>query len=275
MLDPQLLKNIRYYGTFQLFCVGIFILLSSIGAFFHFLLNHEISIVESWLHNNHWEIVIISKLASLLVMNRWFRICLYQVKSVRQLFKELLTWPDHRAIVISTFMLISYLSLAGTNFLGQNMTYWYYHLTSFLGLFLFFGVEFIVIAYLEDIFGMKNESSFEILGIVYTVLFILSFRMCVPDYYDLLPYVVFCFSTLIFLSRRSFKNWSNVVCFLLIFVAPMGSLFGLDPVWGDDFSPFSVKSKLALPFLLIIWMVSFIYYKYRNEIISGARKLLR
>jgi hypothetical protein len=172
-------------------------------------------------------------------------------------------------------MLVGYLSLANPTLVGQNMTYLYYHLTSYLGLFLFFGIEFIVIAYLKDIFDPKHEAPFELLGILYVVLFIISFRLCVPDYYELLPYIIFCFSTLIFLSGKEFKNWSNVVCFLLVFVAPMGSVFGLDPIWGDDFSPFPVKSKLALPFLLIIWMVSFSYYKYRNQIISGARKLLR
>jgi hypothetical protein len=274
MLDSQLSKNIRYYGIFQLLCVGTFILLSSIGVFFHFLLNHEISIVESWLHNNHWEIIILSKLISLLMMNRWFRICLYQVKSLRQLFKELLHWPDLRAIVISVFMLISYLSLAGMKTAGSNMTYLYYHLTSFAGLFLFFGIEFVVIAYLKDIFDPHHEAHFEVLSFFYALIFVVSFRFCVPDYYDLISYVAFCFLTLIFLSGKEFKNWSNVVCFLVLFVAPMGSVFGLDPIWGDDFSPFPVKSKLALPFLVVIWVISFSYYKYRNQFLSGARRLL-
>jgi hypothetical protein len=275
MLDSQLSKNIRYYGIFQILCVGTFILLSSIGAFFHFLLNHEISIVESWLHNNHWEIIILSKLISLLIMNRWFRICLYQVKSLRQLFRELLHWPDHRAVVISVFMLISYLSLTGAKTTAPNMSYLYYHMTSFAGLFLFFGIEFVVIAYLKDIFDPHHEAPFKVLSFFYALLFIVSFRLCVPDYYDLLSYVTFCFLTLIFLSGKEFKNWSNVVCFLVLFVAPMGSIFGLDPIWGDDFSPFPVNSKLALPFLVVIWVISFSYYKYRNQILSGARKLLR
>lgn len=90
MFDHYLFKNIRYYASYQLLFVIIFIILSSSGAFFHFLLNHEISIVESWLHNNHWEILIISKLLSLTIMNRWFRVRLYEMKTIKQLFKELL-----------------------------------------------------------------------------------------------------------------------------------------------------------------------------------------
>lgn len=275
MLDGNLVKNIKYYGSYQLLYVVIFILLSSIGAFFHFLLNHEISIVESWLHNNHWEILIIAKLLSLFLINRWFQVRLYQLKSIRELVREFVRWPEPKAIVIAFFMVVSYLSLSGIVYTGQNLGYWYYHIVSFLGLFLYFGIEFIVIAYLDDVLNQKEQPSFMWLSLFYTAIFTAAFRLSVPDYYGLLPYVVLCFSTLMYLSGKSFKSWSNVVCFLVVFVAPMGSLFGMDPVWGDDFSPFRVKTKLSLAFLSVIWMVSFCYYKYRDQIILGARKLLR
>jgi hypothetical protein len=275
MFDHYLFKNIRYYASYQLLFVIIFIILSSSGAFFHFLLNHEISIVESWLHNNHWEILIISKLLSLTIMNRWFRVRLYEMKTIKQLSKELLKWPEHRAVVISFFIMISYLALTQNEFAIQNLGYWYYYLTSFIGLFLFFGIEFVVIAYLDDVLNQDERVSRFWLGLLYTIFFAIGFRLCVPDYYNLLTYVVFCFTALLLLSGESFKNWSNVVCFLFVFVAPMGSFFGLDPVWGDDFSPFSIKSKLAIPFLAVIWMVSFSYYKYRDQILSGARKFVR
>lgn len=275
MLDGTLFKNIKYYASFQLLYVVIFIVISSIGAFFHFLLDHEISIVEAWLHNNHWEILIIAKLLSLFLLNRWFQVRLYQLKSIRVLVRELVHWPEPKAIVISFFMIISYLALGGVIYTGQNLGYWYYHVASFLGLFLYFSIEFIVIAYLDGVLNQKEHPSFFWLSIAYTILFAYAFRLSVPDYYQLLPYVVLCFSSLMYLSGKSFKSWSNVVCFLVVFVAPMGSVFGLDPVWGDDFSPFRVKSKLSLTFLAAIWVVSFGYYKYRDQIIHGARKLVR
>lgn len=275
MLEGNLFKNIKYYASFQLLYVVIFIILSSIGAFFHFLLDHEISIVEAWLHNNHWEILITAKLISLFLLNRWFHVRLYQLKSIRELVRELVHWPEPKAIVISFFMITSYLYLGGVIYTGQNLGYWYYHLASYLGLFLYFAIEFIVIAYLDGVLNKKEHPSFLWLSLSYTVLFSISFRLSVPDYYQLLPYVVLCFSSLMYLSGKSFKSWSNVVCFLMVFVAPMGSLFGLDPVWGEDFSPFKVKTKLGLSFLAAIWMVSFCYYRFRDQIILGARKLVR
>ena len=271
----QLYNNVKYYFTFQLIFVTLVVFLSSIGAFFHFQLDHEISIVEAWIHNNLWEILIVSKLLSLFFINRWFKVRLYQLKSVRELALELVSWPDQKAFVIAVFMVVSYVTIGGPGFVEQNIGYWYYQLASFFGLFIFFGIEFIVIAYLEDILNQELQPPRLPLAICYTVIFAGAFRMSVPDYYGLMPYIVLCYATLMFLSGRSFKSWSNVVCFLVLFVAPMGSLFGLDPVWGDDFSPFRVDKKLNLAFLSVIWMISFFYYRYRDQFISSARKLSR
>ncbi len=273
--NTLLIQNIKYFSFYQLIYVVLVVILSSIGAFFHFLLDHEISIVEAWLHNNHWEILITAKLASLFVISHWFKIRLYQLKSVRQLIQEFVHFPESKAVVVALFMVISYLTLGKATFSSQNVGYWYYQIASFLGLFIFFGIEFIMIAYLDDILNKKAEPDRLILGFAYTVVFTGAFRLSVPDYYGLMPYVVLCYSSLLYLSGKSFKSWSNVVCFLLLFVAPMGSFFGLDPVWGDDFSPFKVDKKLNLGFLAVIWMISFFYYKYRDQLINSARKLIR
>ncbi len=271
----QLGKNLKYYSIFQLLFVVMGVILSSIGAFFHFLLDHEISIVEAWLHNNQWEILIASKLVSLFLINRWFKVRLYQLKNFRQLVKELLNWPDSKTFVVAIFMVLAYVTMGETKFVGQNVGYWYYQIASYFGLIIFFGIEFIVIAYLEDILNDKVHPPRFLLGLSYTLIFAAAFRLSVPDYYGLMSYVVLCYSSLLFLSGKTFKSWSNVVCFLILFVAPMGSLFGLDPVWGDDFSPFRVDKKLNLAFLAVIWMISFSYYSYRDQFINSARKLLR
>lgn len=269
------LKNIRYYATYQAICVVFSIILSSIGAFFHFLLNHEISIVEGWLHNNQWEILITAKLIALFLLNRWFSMRLYQLKTIRQLFKELVHWPEPKAVVVAAFMIASYLSLGKVVFVGQNVGYWYFHFVSYLSIFLYFGIEFVVIAYLDDVLNQKGDVSRVWLGVIYTALFAVAFRIIVPDYYGLLSYVVVSYLTLIYLSGKAFRDWSNVLCFLIIFVAPMAAFFGMDPVWGDDFSPFRIEKKLSVTFLAVIWVVSFLYYKYRDEFIVSVRKLLR
>jgi hypothetical protein len=275
-LDKPLLQNLKYYTVYQILYVSAVIILTSIGSFFHFLLDHEISIVESWLHNNHWELLITSKLLSLFLLNRWFTVRLYEFRTVRELVKDLVRWPEPKAIVISLFAAAGVLALGQIEVVPQNFSYWYYHITSFLGLFLFFGIEFIVIVYLDDILHQRSSPPNKLgLALAYIAIFSVAFRLSMPDYYNLMSYVIFCYSVLIYLSGKSFRIWSNVVCFLLLFVAPMGSLVGLDPVWGDDFSPFKVGKHLNVTLLAAVWVISFLYYNYRDQVLFSARKLFR
>ncbi len=271
----DLITHLKYYFIFQLIFVIFVILLSSMGAFFHFLLDHEISIVESWLHHNQWEILILSKLISLFLINKWFKLRLYQFKNFSTLLKESFSWPDSKAIVVAVFMLIGLITLNRPSFVDHNAGHWYYLLVSFFGISFFLGIEFVLMGYLEDILNFKSRPSKIHLGLSYGILFAIAFKLSVPDYYGMMGYILLCYWALIFLSGDNFKNWSNVFCFLILFVAPMASLFGLDPIWGDDFSPFKLGRKPNFAFLAVIWMISFFYYSYRERIILLARKLVR
>ena len=275
MLESNFFKNIKYYAIFQVIYVAMTIILSSIGAFFHFLLDHEISIVESWLHYNHWEILILSKVISLFLINRWFHIRLYQFQTIRELLKKNISWPDPEAPVISVFMLISYIALAKYAFVPQNLAYWYYHFVSFIGISLFFGLDFVLFAHLDEVLNKKGEPVGLWLSLGYLGFFAFAYKMSVPDYYSMLPYVLFCFSTLLYISGKRLQNWSNVVCFILIFAAPMSAFLGRDPVWGNDFSPFKIERKVSMSLLAIIWVVSYCYYKYRNQLFHSVRKFIR
>lgn len=266
---------LKYYSIFQLIFVIFVILFSSVGAFFHFLLDHEISIVESWLHNNQWEILIISKLISLFLINKWFKVRLYQFKNFRTLMKESLSWPESKAIVISVFMLISLIASHRPVFVDQNTGHWYYLFISYFGIMFFLGIEFVLLGYLEDILSLSSRPSKLYLGLSYALIFTFAFKISIPDYYGMVSYLFLCYSSLILLSGDKFKNWSNVLSFLVLFVAPMASLFGLDPIWGDDFSPLRLGHKPNFAFLAVIWMISFFYYRYREILILSIRKLIR
>lgn len=268
-------KKFFYYSIFQLIFCSFSLILTSLGAFFHFLLDHEISIVESWLHNNSWEIIIFSKSSAFLILYKWFDIQLYQLKSFFINLKLKLKRPDKKSSVISVFLFLGYLTLARVEINGQNFSYFYNHLVSFFGIFVFYILEFLILSLLFDIYGQENTKSPLMFNIFIGLVFYLAFKVSIPDYYKLMPHVIACFGTVIVLSGADFKNGSNVLVFLSVFVAPMGSLFGLDPIWGGDFSAFKLANKLNLSFLLVIWVVSFIYYKYRDIWVVYSRKFIR
>jgi len=276
MIQKKFLNKFKYYLAFELLFACLVMIFSSIGAFFHFLLEHEISIIESWLHHNHWEIIIISKILSLFLLIKWFDIRLYQVQSFKELFSLFFRRPEQKAVVISSFVLLSCLALGDYKFVMQNWGYWYNHLIAFIGITLFFGLEFVFMAFLNEIYHDEKADTPNLGETLFVLVsFAISYRLSIPDYYDLFEYSIFCFSILFFLTGLNFKNSSNTLVFILVFVSPMATFCGLDPVWGEDFSIFRSESKLKLPFLVVIWMVSFIYYRYRELILAYSRKFIR
>jgi len=275
MIQRKFLNKFKYYLAFELIFVSLVMLFSSIGAFFHFLLDHEISIIESWLHHNHWEIIIISKILSLFLLIKWFDIRLYKIQSLKELSGLFLKRPEQKALVISLFVLLSFLGLGDFKFVIQNWGYWYNHLMAFLGITIFFGMKFVFMAFLNQVYSEAEYSFNFIEALFFLVIFGISYRLSVPDYYHLFEFSMFCFSILFFLTGLDFKNSSNTLVFIFLFISPMAAFCGLDPVWGDDFSIFRSESKIKLPFLVVIWMVSFIYYRYRELILTYSRKFIR
>ena len=45
--------------------------------------------------------------------------------------------PEPKAVVVATFMVISYITMGDMSFVEQNIGYWYYQAASFFGLFIF------------------------------------------------------------------------------------------------------------------------------------------
>lgn len=269
-------QHIRYYFIFQLIFVSLFVLMSSLGAFFHFLLDHEISVVENWLHNNTWEMLVLSKSLAFYLIMKWFSIRLYEASTIKELFKRFLNWPRPEAVVVSVFSLISFIALARTIPSEHNYLYWYHYLASYGGIFLFYGLEFLLLTYLYEVFGpIKDERKQVLAKVFFLILFMIGYRVSIPDYYHMAFFSAFCFATLLYLSEREIKNWSNVVCFLILFICPMASFFGFDPVWGSDYSYFRFQDKFNNSLMALVWVISFCYYKFRNQIILSFKKLKR
>jgi hypothetical protein len=270
-------RALKYFSIYHLIFVGLVIILSSVGAFFHFLLDHEISILESWLHFNKWEIIIISKTLSVAFIYKWFQIRLYEISTLSEYLKYLLKTPDNKTIVLTFFVAASYLVFQKFEFHIQSLEYWPYHFISYLGALLFFGFDFFLIRYVQFVSGKSTLSSSESIQLKILFLFIvsISYFITIPDYYKMFPHVLFCFSFLLLVIGKDLTNIANVLIVIIFFIAPMSSLFGFDPIWGSDYSFFKKNFDLSPSFLVVIWVVSFIYYKYREVLIFYSQKFIR
>lgn len=253
-------KYLFYYFLFCLLFVLIHLLLVSIFSFFHFLLDHEMGTIESWISRNSWELISFAKGSSFFLVYKLTKLNDYKEKKFWDYFKELLQRPSKKSIILVLFILGIFYALIvqygggikSNQFLDDVL------FSSFFGSLCFFGIDVICLIYLYQFFGHKPESYW-----VYTfynlILFILASKIVLPYMTKYLILLVVHFLTLSYLSHQ--YKLSDILVYLVLIVAPMSSFFGLDLVWDNSFAIVNYNEKIPVIGILSIWLVALTYYR--------------
>lgn len=261
----ELHRNLRWWGFYIVLQVACHISLSSIGAFFHFLLGHGISLVEGWLHNNGWELAVASKVFALWVVHRLLRVRLYRPRGFREFIRTQGRWPDQRAVVVSLVLLVVLVAVGGVVRQEQNTSYVGYHFVSYLGVALWLVSDYFTAAILQDLFPVNEAHANRFRLAIYLFSFWISFRLVVPDYFGTSLLMHLHFLVLLSMTGNHLQNLGNALVYVLLTAAPLAAFFGVDPIWGGDFAPFEFTRLPPAPFLLLLWVLSLTYYRYRHR----------
>jgi hypothetical protein len=138
---------------------------------------------------------------------------------------------------------------------------------SFLGTFIFFAVDYLLIIILGLVFPVKIEKDINKKLFLFSFLFYL-FTYITFQYEQNISLKLFAYFFLLLYTgvwRR--PNWTLPLIVLLVFIIPSFTLLGLDPVWGHSFSLFKTVSKISTSsiFLLIFFAIAFLHYRLKNK----------
>lgn len=251
------------YVSYQLIFILCVVLLSSLSAFIHFLLEHEINIIESWLQNYGWEIVILGKSLALYTVYYWSKVKSRSWPSFKSVKSLLTEWVQYKSLVLTVFCLFGLIAMGEVHFNPVYSSYLWGHLTSYVGVVIFYAVDIFFWLYLNDQFPSPKRSILE--KGAFIAISLVAFRLSIPDYFKLWSIVLFVYFNLLLITHSQLKRFSNALWFLIIFVGPMNTLMGVDLVWGSDFSPFELEQSSLATFLVVSGMLSLGYYKFRDS----------
>ncbi len=261
----EFVRGVRWWVFYVLLQVACHVTLTSLGAFFHFQLGHGIAIVEGWLHNNGWEIALTAKVAALWLTHRLLRIRLYNPRGLREFIRRERHTPDQRALVIVVTLFLLLLLTAGPRLQAQNLGYTAHQVMAFVGIGVWFMVDYFTIALLSDLFPLRERRTVRWRFATQLVCFLIAFRLMLPDYSHTLPLMAMHFCSLLLITGKDLRHLGNALLYVGVLVAPLGALFGVDPIWGADFAPFRFTALPAPAFLLLLWVLSLSYYRYRHR----------
>lgn len=249
--------------NYFLYCflfILIHLMLVSVLSFFHFLLDHEMGIVENWLSLNGWEILVLGKVLAFAVMAKFLVVNTNEKNIFFQHISHMERLPSKRVVAIIIFLLIMFYSLLNQfgGGIQSNQILDQLFLSSYLGSIFFYGIDILFLIFLGRIFQIKLKYSLPTF-LTCLILFFISSKIVLPYTGKYAVFLIVHFSLLFYLS--SHQNIGNIISYLALVVAPLSSFLGVDLVWDNSYSVFTYSKQLPVLGVLLIWGVALGYYQ--------------
>lgn len=261
LFSSEARKLLIYYFIYCVFFLLFYLALVSTISFFHFLLDHEMGIIENWLNQNSWEILITSKLGSAILTLKSLMLNNYQLKSFRAFFKQTLHLPKRKNLVFVLFIIIilyALLNQFGSELIRRDGEY-SFSLTSYLGASFFYLIDVVVIFYCLIHMEITLRQTL-ILNLILPLFFYVTTKIALP-YVD--KYTIFIFLHIITLNIFMFKdrdNFSNCILYAFGVIGPLSALLGIDLVWDNSYAIYSFPKTVPIIGIILIWLTAIIYY---------------
>lgn len=258
-----------YYVGFCIILMIIQLALVSLVAFFHFLLDHDMAVVENWLNYNAWEILVVSKFSAFFLMIRIIRLNLYDLpKFRRRLFRK--RWiPNLEAIVFVIFMNVMVLAIVDT--LGGGFKFFNqreYNLVfiSYIGNIVFYLIDVFLIFDLFETFEIKKKRNKLILIFLTGLTFLITTNVLQPYGKPDQLIIFLYFVTLLLSYFKNPKNLGNTALILFFQVAFFIILYGHDLVWKKQNALVNYQGNIPIIGVLLSWLIGMFYFFKKRQV---------
>jgi hypothetical protein len=266
-LQSNLGKQLILYFAFYVVLWGFHLILISLISFFHLLLEHNIRTIGDWIGDRGWGLIIISKVAVFYVATLFVNLKTKKIFSLKSYFRNSIQAPRIEVIVTLLFLIIALIGVGEIQFNKTMIVEVDRLLLSIFGTFVFFAVDYVLLVIL-DVFYPVREDNLRFKRMLILPLFFYFFTAATFVYEQTITLKLYAFFVLLVYSgewRR--KNWTLPAVFLLAFIVPTFSLLGLDPVWGEIYSPMAASKKISTTsiFILIIFAIGYLQYTLKKK----------
>lgn len=260
-------KQMLLYFFFYAVLWGFHLILISLISFFHLLLDHNIRTIGDWIGDRGWSLIILSKVFVFYLAMLFVNLKTKKIFSLKSYFRNSVQAPRIEVIVTLLFLIIALFGLGEIHINKTMIIEIDRLLLSIAGSFIFFAVDYVLLVIL-DVFYPVREERLRLKRIILFPLFFYFFTAATFVYEQTITLKLYAFFILLIYSgewRR--KNWTLPAVFLIAFIVPSFSLFGLDPVWGEIYSPMAASKKISTSsvFILIFFAIGYLHYTLRSK----------
>lgn len=260
-------KQILYYFFFYAILWGFHLILISLVSYFHLLLNHNIRTIGDWIGDRGWTLIIIAKGVVFYLAMLFVNLKTKKIFSLKSYFRNSIQTPRLEFFVTIFFLLIGVLGIGEIKF-NQTMIFELHRLIlSVVGTFIFFAVDYVLLVILEVFYPIRDEAV-RLKRIILLPLLFYFFSAATFVYEQTISMKIYAlFLLLVYSGEWRRKNWTLPALFLVLFIIPVFSLMGLDPVWGEIYSPMAASKKIPSSsfFILIAFAIGYLQYTLQKK----------
>ncbi len=226
-------------GAFYSFSWAIHIILISIVSFFHFRLGHRLMVIENWIYDFSWVVLLLSKTFAIGLYLRYFSNERFEGRFLKYIKEGV---SIHRPLmyvipILCTIFLIYYIDPSKKIRTNFEFIRTFIHMISIV---ITFSIDLIFLHSHHSqseswVQGQRDKIEWgELIGC--SIMSYFYFKLIVPyANYDLYIFnLIFTTFAFYYFSREL----SFPISFVAIVIAPIYGLFGFDPIWSKEYSYF-------------------------------------
>ncbi|MGZ3787626.1 MAG: hypothetical protein ACXVLQ_03845 [Bacteriovorax sp.] len=262
--DSPLGSQIKYYALFYFVLWSVHLVLISLISYFHLLLGHNIRTIGDWIGDRGWVLIIISKILIFYLALQFIRLKSKKINSIKSYFRNCIQIPRKEVIVALVFLILGLMGLGKANF-NRTLIFELPRMAfSTVGTFIFFSVDYALLIILEIFFPLHSVEDRKRKLFLFPLLFYY-FTYATFIYEQLVSFKLYAFFfLLLYLGEWRRRNWTLPLLFLLAFLVPCYSLFGLDPVWSSNYTLLILEKNISsISFFILIGFA--VYYLHRTQ----------
>lgn len=266
-LQSNLGKQMIFYTLFYAILWGFHLILISLISFFHLLLDHNIRTIGDWIGDRGWTLIIISKFVVFYLAMLFVNLKTRKVFSLNSYFRNSTQTPRLEILVTVLFLVLGLMGVGEIKFNTTMIIEVDRLLLSMIGTFVFFAVDYVLLVIL-DVFYPVREDKQRLQRMFVLPLFFYFFTSATFIYEQTISFKLYAFFILlVYAGEWRRKNWTLPALFLIAFIIPSFSLLGLDPVWGEIYSPMAASKKISTlsVFILIAFALGYLQYTIRKK----------
>lgn len=257
-------KQSIYIAAQYIFYFFMFLCVVSVATFFHFQLNHSLSIIEDWLRLNGWRTLIISKAVSFYIVFK-FLVIRFDIK---ESFKSLILGTMGKfetsffVLVFSNYFLIIFLTSPISK--EQLLPSFGNQILVFMSTVFVFALDIIFIILIDKLYPLASKFRF-LRDLAFASFWCVLYKASLQIEGTSVRFVFFQLFFILQVLHWHRLNWLHPLLYICLVVAPLQAWFGLDMILKGEFSSFVPSHELRWLELLAILMIYLFYFKLTGD----------